>query len=608
VSFDRAATLRQAEKLLRQGKLEQAIEAYQTLVEDQPRDWTVANQFGDVLTRAGRVDEAVAQYTRIADAFAADGFRSKAAAVYKKILKLAPHNAHATWQAGEMAAAQGLVADARAFFRAMADQCRSAGDTAGVARATVRMGELDPADVPARLAGARARVELGNVKAATGDLTQLSQELLDEGREEEAVQALGVLLQIEPGHGHARATLARVLVGRGDMAAARPYLTADVLEHAPELALPAAEVQLRAGDTVAAAALLDRILYTGDPEALGAVSSLAARLAADLPDLAFKVAEQATDASILRNDWPRAAQTLLEFAERAPGSVPALTRLVEVCVDGGLASELDRAQARLVDAYLAAGATAQARYVAEDLASRAPADRAHRARLVQVLAAAGEAEPERAADEWLTAAALTADVFAGQDEAARSAPPLASPALESVPSGSTPRPSVHAIDLSGLLGEAGEAGTTPASTAAPPDIEQVFAGLRDRVGRAAGPGEVDFQRGRVLFEAGDLEASIEPLRSAARDPGRRFAAASLLARVFHRQRREEDAIEWLGHAADAPVDDPADRHRVLLQLADVLERSGEGTRALGVCLELQADAGDFGDVAARIERLSRGHE
>lgn len=605
MSFDRAATLRQAEKLLRQGKLEQAIEAYQTLIEDQPRDWTVANQFGDVLTRAGRLDEAVAQYTRIADAFAADGFRSKAAAVYKKILKLAPHNAHATWQAGEMAAAQGLLADARTFFRAMADQCRAAGDMAGVARVAVRMGELDPADVPARLAGARARVELGDAKAAAGDLTQLSQELLDEGREDEAVQVLGVLLEIEPGHAHARATLARVLVGRGDLAAARPYLTADVLEHAPELALPAAEVQLRAGDTVAAATLLDRILYTGDPEALGAVSRLAARLAADLPDLAFKVAEQATDASILRNDWPRAAQTLLEFAECAPGSVPALARLVEVCVDGGLTAELDAAQARLVDAYLAAGATEQARYVAEDLASRAPADPAHRARLVRVLAAAGEAEPERAADEWLTAAALTADVFAGQDEAARSAPPVTPPAPESAPSGSALRPSAHAIDLSGLLGEAV---TTPPSPPVQPDIEQVFAGLRDRVGRTAGPGEVDFQRGRALFEAGDLEASIEPLRSAARDPGRRFAAASLLARVFHRQRREEDAIEWLGHAADAPVDDPADRHQVLLQLADVLERSGEGTRALGVCLELQADAGDFGDVVARIERLSRGHE
>ena len=44
-------------------------------------------------------------------------------------------------------------------------------------------------------------------------------------------------------------------------------------------------------------------------------------------------------------------------------------------------------------------------------------------------------------------------------------------------------------------------------------------------------------------------------------------------------------------------------HRLLLELADLLESAGETARALAICLELQADAGSFADVAARVHRL-----
>jgi len=62
VSIDRAAAVLQAEKLLRQGKLEQAIAEYLRLVEDQPRDWNTANLLGDLYVRAGQVDHAVLQF------------------------------------------------------------------------------------------------------------------------------------------------------------------------------------------------------------------------------------------------------------------------------------------------------------------------------------------------------------------------------------------------------------------------------------------------------------------------------------------------------------------------------------------------------------------
>ena len=68
---------------------------------------------------------------------------------------------------------------------------------------------------------------------------------------------------------------------------------------------------------------------------------------------------------------------LQEFAVRVPGQMPALLKLVEVCVDGGLEATMYEAQAQLADAYLERGQATEARVIAEDLVAREPWDRAH---------------------------------------------------------------------------------------------------------------------------------------------------------------------------------------------------------------------------------------
>ena len=88
--FDREGALKRAEKALRQGRVDAAIEEYQGIVSAQPRDWNSANALGDLYVRAKQVEKGVLQYTRIADHLAEEGFYPKAAALYKKILKIKP--------------------------------------------------------------------------------------------------------------------------------------------------------------------------------------------------------------------------------------------------------------------------------------------------------------------------------------------------------------------------------------------------------------------------------------------------------------------------------------------------------------------------------------
>ena len=110
--IDREDTLKKAEKLVRQGKLDAAIAEYLRVVEDQPGDWTTANSLG-IYVRAGQPELAAGQYAPIAAHFMEEGFYPKASAIYKKLLKLTPDDESAQLNLAELSQKQGLLADAQ---------------------------------------------------------------------------------------------------------------------------------------------------------------------------------------------------------------------------------------------------------------------------------------------------------------------------------------------------------------------------------------------------------------------------------------------------------------------------------------------------------------
>jgi len=128
VPIDHDAALKEAEHLLRQGKLDGAIEAYVRLVEDRPSDWNSINTLGDLCLRVGDVERAITQFTSAADEFSADGALQKATALYKKAFKAQGDGEPTLRQLGETAARQGLPADAEVYRHWLADRRRYRGD------------------------------------------------------------------------------------------------------------------------------------------------------------------------------------------------------------------------------------------------------------------------------------------------------------------------------------------------------------------------------------------------------------------------------------------------------------------------------------------------
>lgn len=160
--------------------------------------------------------------------------------------------------------------------------------------------------------------------------------------------------------------------------------------------------------------------------------------------------------------------------------------------------------------------------------------------------------------------------------------------------------------LSGLQGAEEE--TAPAPQPRPArSLDSVFKDFRSEASKQTSASDAAeyLSLGKAYIESGMVKEAISALRAAARSPMLRFEAASLLGRLYHKQGDIPHAVEWLERASEAPAPDVSDAHEVLYELGSILEAAGENARALAAFLELRADAGDYRDVAARVERLAR---
>jgi tetratricopeptide (TPR) repeat protein len=288
------------------------------------------------------------------------------------------------------------------------------------------------------------------------------------------------------------------------------------------------------------------------------------------------------------------------------------------------------AQVQLAEAYIAAGAGDEARVVAEELVARQPWERANLERFRRALVLLGEADPDNVIAERLsgrmpfmsTDLARPADTDPPVEHPPSAAIPAAVSTVEPVDppalDGAFDRPAAaevvgpsHEVDLTVVLDDMQRPEPEPKSEPVPPppvDLEGVFAQMREDVSRrsAFDGAEHDYRQGLSLYEAGRGGEALGPLQKASRAPRLRFASASVVARIFRDQGEMAQAIEWFERAAQSPAPSAEAGRELLFELADALEQQGETARALAVCMELQADAGTYRDVGARIERLAGG--
>jgi tetratricopeptide (TPR) repeat protein len=605
VAFDRDSTLKKGEKFLRQGRLDAAIGEYLCVVEAQPRDWNTANLLGDLHFRAGQPELALGQYHRIADQLTREGFHPKAAALYRKVLKLIPDDEDTQLLLADVSVHQGLLADAKRCLQAVACRRRARGDTAGVADLAIRIGSLDPADFEARLEAARTLEELGRAADAAERFRAAHDDLTAAGRLPEALDALRQAVRLNPGDRDGRTILARTAIASGDVLAARGYLDRDTAGDDPALLVALVEIELRSGETASARALMSTLL-AADARNAEPLLATAWALSETEAAAAYACVDVVTDARIGANDFTAAAAHLEAFAARCPGHVQALLKLVEVCVDGSLEEALLAAQGQLADAYLENGHAAEARFIAEDLLARNPSADAHIARYRRALVLLEVEDPDTHIAERLTGQVpfLASEPFLDlsiDDEPVETTPAVPAFGVQdtsagAIASSSPPPPGVDVeIDLAGAL----------ADFDAPADMDDVFAGMRAGAATEAEFADQYVKLARKYVEMGMIDQAVESLQTASRSPAHHFEAAAALGRLYMRQGNAVLAIQWLEHAAEALAPTTHDGRALLYDLGMLLDATGDSARALAIFDDLQADAGEFRDVRSRIARLAR---
>ncbi|MEK7282835.1 MAG: tetratricopeptide repeat protein, partial [Acidobacteriota bacterium] len=175
MALDRAKSLASAEKFVKSGKITEAISEYKKLAEDNSRDMGVVNKLGDLCVRAGKNQDAIRYFLRIAEFYAADGFFLKAIAMYKKISKLDPANVDCLQKLAGLYQQQGLTIEAKAQYLAVADRHIKGGQIQKAIEVFPRILEIEPDNMKVRMTYADLLVRAGGVAEAGKEFRVVAQ-------------------------------------------------------------------------------------------------------------------------------------------------------------------------------------------------------------------------------------------------------------------------------------------------------------------------------------------------------------------------------------------------------------------------------------------------
>lgn len=151
MSLNKSKALRTAEKYVLQGKIPAAIEEYRKVVDADPSDLTTINTLGDLYVRAGRIQDAITNFSRIAESYRESGFTLKAIAMLKKMSKLDPTNIETAMKLANLYSQQGLLVEARQQYLQVADAYARGGQTRKALDAYQKIADLDPSNTSVRM-------------------------------------------------------------------------------------------------------------------------------------------------------------------------------------------------------------------------------------------------------------------------------------------------------------------------------------------------------------------------------------------------------------------------------------------------------------------------
>ena len=204
------------QKYLHQGKVSQAIVEYQQILKQEPKDQVTLMTIGDLFVRQGETFQALEYFERLASIYLADGFVTKAIAIYKKIAKLAPEETRPVERLAELYIQQGVLSEARPIYLQLAETAPARG-TPAAGRGPIAQAARGGTGQPARAnAAGRAVIGHGPTREAPWPVFRAAPIILHRrGDHAEAIKYADRALKIEPDDAATVVLKVRILAASG---------------------------------------------------------------------------------------------------------------------------------------------------------------------------------------------------------------------------------------------------------------------------------------------------------------------------------------------------------------------------------------------------------
>lgn len=198
MAIDKNAVIKEAQKFTAKGQYAKAITEWKKLIREFPNDANIFNTIGDLCLKKDAKAEAVEAYKKAADLLAADGFTSKAIALYKKILNIDPKKIEVHLALADLNAEKGLTGNALESYKFAADYYTQKNEIVKALDIYQKMADLNPSNIAFRLKLADMYIKEGLKKEAAKAYLEAANVHMSKDAFQDARQIFEKVLTLDP--------------------------------------------------------------------------------------------------------------------------------------------------------------------------------------------------------------------------------------------------------------------------------------------------------------------------------------------------------------------------------------------------------------------------
>ncbi len=397
MAYNKSKHVANAQKLLHQGKVVQAIQEYVQILKHEPKDQATLMTVGDLYVRQGDTFQALEYFERLAQIYLADGFVTKAIAIYKKIAKLAPEETRPVEKLAELYVQQGVLSEARPIYLQLAELHQRAGRQPQAASLLRKLLEAEPDNLRVLTRVAELALAMNQPGEAAAAFRSAAELLHNQGNQAEAIKYADRVIKSDAKDRPAHVIKARALTAMGQHSAAVSLLASlPELDQGGDAAEQLVYLYLQEKQTTPATELASKIFARNSKHFTPLRQVSAKLLEGEHPDTSLPLIDLIRTAMIEKGEHEALGQMLTAAAERLPERMEPREWLVELYKHTSDSFRLPDALGSLAKVCEAAGRRERALQVYEEILDRDPENVAARREYESLKGTSAKEQPAQA--------------------------------------------------------------------------------------------------------------------------------------------------------------------------------------------------------------------